>query len=211
MYHQEKSLLARDKGIELFNIFDYEWFEKENILKSLIRLKCGFFDKKIGARNCTLKELQYQEYATFCNKNHLQGEAGAKVKLGLFYGNELVQVMSFGCPRFTDKYEWEIIRECSKLGYIIIGGKEKLWSYFIKNYNPNNCISYCDFSKFRGNSYLKLGFKYKQLNKPGFVWFDENSKKIFWRNPYNHEEMKKRYLQIWDCGQLVFEWNKNLQ
>ena len=38
--------------------------------------------------------------------------------------------MSFGVPRFTDKFEWEIIRECSKQGYFVIGGKEKLWKYF---------------------------------------------------------------------------------
>ena len=116
--------------------------------------------------------------------------------------------MSFGKPRFTDKYEWEIIRECSKLGYIIIGGKEKLWKYFLRKFNPNNCISYCDFSKFTGNSYLKLGFKLKQLNKPGFVWYDKVKDCVYWRNPSKHQEYKDKYFQIYDCGQLVFEWYK---
>ena len=63
----------------------------------------------------------------------MQGEAGARIKLGLYYANELVQVISFSKPRFTDKYEYEIIRECSKLGYIILGGKERLFKYFLKN------------------------------------------------------------------------------
>ena len=118
--------------------------------------------------------------------------------------------MSFGSPRFTENFDWEIIRECSKLGYIILGGKEKLWSYFIKKYSPKNCISYCDFSKFTGESYLKLGFKKERLNKPGFVWYDNTINQVFWRNPYQNQEMKEKgYLKIYDCGQLVFTWYNN--
>ena len=208
-YHQEKSLYFQNRGVNLIHIFEYEWLNKQEIIKSLIKLRLGIFNKKIGASKCKIKELDYRTYANFCNKNHLQGECGAKVKLGLFYKDELVQIMSFGSPRFTLDYEYEIIRECSKLGYIIIGGKEKLWSYFLKNYFPKNCISYCDFSKFTGDSYLKLGFKKERLNKPGFVWYDEKTKEVFWRDPFHHKEMKEKgYLKIYDCGQLVFVWNK---
>ena len=113
--------------------------------------------------------------------------------------------MSFSKPRFANNYEWEIIRECSKLRYCILGGKEKLWKYFLKNFNPSSVISYCDFSKFTGDSYLKLGFQKERLNKPGFVWWDRNF--IYWRNPSKHQEYKDKYLKIYDCGQLVFVWN----
>ena len=68
----------------------------------------------------------------------------------------------------------------------------------------------CDFSKFNGNSYLKLGFEKERLNKPGFVWLDKNYTHISWRNPYCHEKMKELYPnKIYDCGQLVFVWNRN--
>ena len=206
--HQEKSILAKEKGIDLIHVFEYELNNKKDILESLIKSKLGFFIKKIYARKCIIKELDYNIYKNFCNENHLQGECGAKVKLGLFYENELVQVMSFGAPRFSSNYEWEIIRECSKLGHIIIGGKEKLWYYFLKNFSPNNCLSYCDFSKFTGSSYLKLGFKLKQLNKPGFVWWDSKTNQTFLRTPWKHQEYKEKYLKIYDAGQLVFEWEK---
>ena len=208
-YHQEKSLLAKEKGIQLVHIWEWEYEQKEDLIKSFIKSKLSIFEKKIFARKCQIKELNNQAYQDFCNKNHLQGECGAKIKLGLFFKEELVQIMSFGVPRFTNEFEYEIIRECSKQGYIIFGGKEKLWSYFIKNYNPNSVISYCDFSKFTGNSYLKLGFKKERLNKPGFVWWDSKINQIFWRNPYKHKDMKEKgYLKIYDAGQLVFIWNK---
>ena len=209
-YHQEKSLLAQEKGYFIVNIWEWEWEYYQEKIKYLIKSKLGIFEKKVFARKCQIKELDYKEYADFCNKNHLQGECGAKVKLGLSYKDELIQVMSFGSPRFTSDYEYEIIRECSKLGYIIIGGKERLWKYFIKNFSPKNCISYCDFSKFTGESYLKLGFKKERLNKPGFWWWKKGSLEVFWRNPKMHSYyLKNNYLRLYDCGQLVFIWNKN--
>ena len=208
LYHQEKSLLAQKMKIQLFHIFEYEFLEKEDLIKSFIKSKLGIFDKKIYARKCEVKNLDNQIYQDFCNENHLQGSCGAKVKLGLFYQNELVQIMSFSLPRFTNDFDWEIIRECSKQGYIILGGKEKLWSYFVKTFQPKSVISYCDFSKFTGNSYLKLGFKKERLNKPGFVWWDKESNQVFGRTPSKHKEMKEKYIKIYDAGQLVFVWNK---
>lgn len=206
-YHQKKALYFQSKGISLIHIFEYEWIEKQEILKSLIKSKLGIFKRKIGASKCKIKQLDYKTYAAFCNENHLQGEAGAVTKLGLYYKDELVQVMSFSKPRFTSDFEWEVIRECSKLGYIIIGGKERLWKYFVKNWVPKSVISYCDFSKFTGNSYEKLGFKKERLNKPGFVWWNKKTNEIYWRNPYKNKEMiEKGYLKIYDCGQLVFSW-----
>ena len=209
-YHQRKSLAAAEQGIQLFHIWEYEWCDpiKRPIIESLIKSKLGIFNQKIGASKCKVVELSYKKYADFCNKNHIQGEAGAKVKLGLVYEGKLVQVMSFGVPRFADTIEWEIIRECSKDDTIILGGKEKLWNFFLKKYNPKSVLSYCDYSKFNGNSYLKLGFKKSRLNKPGFVWYDEKNRSIHWRNPYKHKEYSKKFIKVWDCGQLVFVWNK---
>lgn len=207
--HQKKSLEALDKNIQILHIFEYEYETKKEIIYSLIKHKLGFWKRKLYARQCQVRFLSNQIYQDFCNKNHLQGECGAKIKLGLFYKDELVQIMSFGVPRFTNKYEWEILRECSKLNYLIVGGKEKLWSYFLKNYLPKNCISYCDFSKFTGESYLKLGFKKERLNKPGFVWYNKCKNQVYWRDPFHNKEMQKAgYSKIYDAGQLVFIWNK---
>ena len=208
-YHQEKSLQAQEKGIQLIHIWEWEWSENKEKIQNFIKSKLGIFERKIFARKCKVKEIDNKTYQDFCNENHLQSSAGAKVKLGLFYEEELIQVMSFGIPRFTNDFEYEIIRECSKQDYIILGGKEKLWKYFIKNFQPKSVISYCDFSKFTGDSYLKLGFKKERLNKPGFVWWDKNLNVTYPRSPWKHNEMKEKgYLKIYDAGQLVFVWNK---
>ena len=210
-YHQNKSLLAKENNINLFYIWEWEWQNesKHYLYEAYIKSKLNIFKNKVGARSCKIKEISNKEYEQFCEINHLQGKAFAKIKLGLFYKDELVQIMSFSIPRFAENFEYEIIRECSKINWCIIGGKEKLWSYFVKNYSPRNCISYCDFSKFTGESYLKLGFKKERLNKPGFVWWDSKYNQVFWRNPYKNQEMKEKgYLKLFDAGQLVFTWFK---
>ena len=44
-------------------------------------------------------------------------------------------------------------------------GKKKIWSYFIKNYNPESVLSYCDFAKFNGISYNQLGFTKNKITQ----------------------------------------------
>ena len=94
-------------------------------------------------------------------------------------------------------------KKCSRCGQVKLAHNK----YFVKNWVPKSVISYCDFSKFTGNSYEKLGFKKERLNKPGFVWWNKKTNEIYWRNPYKNREMiEKGYLKIYDCGQLVFSW-----
>ena len=42
----------------------------------------------------------------------------------------------------------------------VVGGAEKLFTHFIRTYNPTTVVSYCDKSKFTGKTYLNLGFKF---------------------------------------------------
>lgn len=64
--------------------------------------------------------------------------------------------MSFGKPRYNKKYQYELLRFC--MAQDVIGGAEKLFAQFLRDYKPTSIISYCDLSKFEGNVYQKLGF-----------------------------------------------------
>lgn len=205
-YHLEKSLLAKKNNIRLIHIYEYEWIQNKLEIQNFIKDILNIEKTKIFARKCKVQEISTEIYQNFCNKNHLQGECGARVKLGLFYKNKLIQIMSFGLSRFNKNYEYELIRECSKYNYIIIGGVEKLWNFFLKNYNPQSIISYCDFNKFSGKSYEKLGFKLQKINLD-FVWWDSVKNICYWRNPYNHQNMKS-LIKIWRAGQMSYIWNK---
>ena len=66
--------------------------------------------------------------------------------------------MTFGKPRYSLTADYELIRYCSSC--TVIDGAEKIFKYFLKTYNPEFVVSYCDTAKFAGNVYSKLGFEY---------------------------------------------------
>ena len=128
--------------------------------------------------------------------------------------------MSFSKSRYNKNFEWEMIRESSKIGYLVIGGKGKLLKFFEKNFNPKSIISYSDKRFFNGNSYLKLGFELIKETEPGYFYFKglkrENRVKFqkhklstilenFDSDLTEKENMLNNGWRIvYDCGQKVF-------
>ena len=221
LYHQQKSLLAESKGIFLYHIFEYEWLEKKqqiiNQLKNILQLN----ENTIYARKCVIKEVDNKFKKTFLQENHLQGNDNSSIKLGLYYNDELVSLMTFVKPRFNKKYEWELSRFCSKAGCNVIGGASKLFKYFIKNYNPSTIISYSNIAHTKGKLYELLGFKLKEIAKPNYVW--SNGHKILSRYQCQKHKLleqgfkgnteseimhDKGYYKIYDCGNKVWVWLK---
>lgn len=158
---------------------------------------------------------------------HLQGSANSTVNLGLYNNDELVGLMTFGKPRFNNNFEWELIRLCYKTGTIVIGGTEKLFKYFLNNYKPKSIISYCDISKFDGNTYLKLGFETSQsaLTTPNYVWVSPERDIVLTRYQTQKQKLLDMgyeefgnteteimenldFIKVSDCGNLRFEWKE---
>jgi hypothetical protein len=171
MYHKRKTDLAEEKGIRLLQIFDYELLDdrKMEIIESIISGGCNK-NKRIFARNCTIKEIDSDSYQKFLDNNHIKGSIKSRVKIGLFYNDEIVMIAGFSKPRFNKKYEWELIRLCSKTGFIVVGGATKIFSNFKKLYKPKSVISYCDRRFFTGSVYEKIGMKKIDSNEPNYVW-----------------------------------------
>ena len=149
-YHFNKSKTARDNNYTCIHIFD--WDDQSKIIKLL-----NSNQSRIYARKCEIREASKKDCDIFLNKYHLQGTCNNQsIRLGLYYNDSLVSIMTFGKPRYNRKYEYELLRYCSNSK--VIGGSNKLFSYFIENNNPKSIISYCDLSKFSGELYKKLGF-----------------------------------------------------
>jgi hypothetical protein len=225
-YHQFKTNLAEKRGVQLLHIFDYEYDDdvKLDIFKSIILGKCGY-NKKIYARKCEIKELSSEEYQSFLEFNHIKGKIASKIKIGLFFDNDLIMVSGFSKPRFNKRYEWELIRMCTKKGFSVVGGASKIFKYFTNKYEPETIISYCDRKFFNGDVYKKLGMKKINSQTPNYVWVKNNSK-IDIKTRYDTQKHKisdetnkhltedqimksKGYMKIYDCGQDVFVWKNN--
>ena len=213
---------CKTKGIRLIRITESEWITKNNKIKNFIKSSFGVFDKKFFARKCEIKEINNITYRNFCEENHLQGYSPASVKIGLFYENELIQIMSFAKPSFSKDIEWELIRECSKMNYSIVGGKRKLLKYFERKYNPKSLISYCEKDKFSGKSYYEAGFKLDRESQPSYNYFYKhdltplsrltfqkcklkNLLEVFDENLSEWENMSNNgYMRLFDYGNYVF-------
>lgn len=172
-YHLNKTIECEKLGIQLIHIFEDEWLAKEEIVKSRLRNILGLTENKVFGRKCIIKDVVSSESRVFLDNNHIQGSINARVRIGLYYNDELVSLMCFNKPRagIGSKYDgYELSRFCNKLNTSVIGGGDKLLKYFIKTYQPNEIISYADRRWSNGNLYEKLGFTMKSISKPNY-WY----------------------------------------
>lgn len=220
VYHLNKLEKCREKNYFLITIFEDEWVFKRNLVEE--RLK-NIFKKsrstKINARDCEIKEISPRDKNIFLEKFHIQGSDKSKIKLGAFYKNELVSVMTFSHGNISkgSHYEegvWELNRFCSNYNYHIPGVASKLIKYFERNYKWNTIFSYADRRWSEGNLYYKLGFDLKSITKPNY-WYIKNTIRIHRFNLRKRRDEPKEisesvlraadgYLKIWDCGNLKF-------
>lgn len=210
-YHQEKSFYAKDKNIFIYHIWEYEWEDvrKRVIIKSQIRNLLGL-SEKIYARTCKVREVSSKDSKNFLNANHLQGNRNSSIRLGLYHNNELVSLMTFGKNKFIRKGsdDIELLRFCNKLNTTVIGGASKLFKYFLKNYDYDTVVSYCNISKGTGRLYENLGFTLDSITEPNYVWVkgDNDVKTRYQCQMKNENETMKKdgYHKLHDCGNYKY-------
>ncbi len=195
-YHLEKSLICLEQGIDLIHIWEDEWIYKKDIVKSIISNRIGLISKKIYARCCDVRIVNcFETLESFLNNNHIDGYVKSDINIGLYYNNELVCLM---CLKSIEN-NFEIVRNCSKLNYTVIGGVSKLFSYFKKNYFFDEVISYTDFRLFSGKMFGYLGFVNQYLTKPDYFLI-KNKKRIFDDISNSHK--------VYDCGKKMWLYKK---
>lgn len=204
-YHYNKSKLAEELGIHLVHIYEWEWNDLRirPILISILNLFQHKIENRIYARNCKIYEISNKEAKVFNEKNHLQGHRNAQVTYGLFYNNQLVQLMSFSYDK--KRGWWEIIRGCPGSNNLVVGGVSKLFNHFIKEHNPVKVFSYCDFNKFDGKGYEAIGMKCIGYTGPDKTWIINGH--AVKRNPAKYSEYKKlSEAIIWGAGSKKYLW-----
>lgn len=216
-YHYKKSLIAKKYGFRCIHIFDWDDLQK---IIDMIKPKSNV----IYAKKCVVKKISERDANDFLIINHLQGKClGNILNYGLFYNDQLIEVMTFGKPRYNKKYDYELLRLCSKSGYIVVGGTEKLYASFKKDNADMSVISYCDSAKFSGEIYKKLGFKLQTPGSPGLHWihpytkkhitdnllrqrgFDQLFNTTFGKGTSNTQLMIEHgFVPVYDCGQQTW-------
>ena len=186
-------------------------FRSENIIKSQIKNSLGL-SERIWARKCVVKEISdINEVRVFLNENHIQGYVNSVKKIGLYYNDDLLSIMTFdhfeGRKRMADN-EWNLSRFCNLRNKSIVGGASKLLKYFIKNNKVNRIISYADRDWSIGNLYEKLGFNKVSESKPDYKYLlngERKHKSNFKKSITGISESKLDLPKVWDCGKIKYE------
>ena len=222
-----KTNFCNEKGIDLIHVFEDDWRDKQEIIKSIICSRLGIYDRKIFARKCEIKEIESSVAKIFFDENHLQGFAKGNIYLGLFYNNELTQAIIINKKGFHDG-NVELTRMVTKLNTQVIGGFSKLISYIYKNYGFSKIISYVNRAWFNGKGYISSGFEIIKENPPSYYYvisgkrihksyfrknkikkmYEKGLLKFYDENKSEHENMlENKIYRIYDCGTIKVQYS----
>jgi hypothetical protein len=236
-WHSEPVLLANNKsprsdrekqehfsnqGIRIINIYEDEWGNKSDIVKSRLQNILGVTGTTIYARKCQVREVSSKDAAAFCNANHLMGKGRSNIRLGLYYEDKMVSVMTFSNNNLSRKaIIWEINRFASLLNVNVVGGASRLFKTFIRQHKPDQVLSYADNRWSAGNLYRQLGFTKINDGTPNYWYLKTNLLQRIHRftlrktraDDVNLTEYENRELQgytrIWDCGSSKWMWDQH--
>jgi hypothetical protein len=187
-YHLKKWKISKEVDVNVYSIWEDDWILKEDIVKSFILNKIGKTPNKIYARKCQIKEVSYKESAKFLNENHLQGDCKSSIRIGLYYDDEIVSIMTFSKLRLPLSQKntdgaFELTRFCNKTYHNIVGGSSKLLNYYKENFFFSEIHTYSDNMISDGNMYKLLGFENTHISNPGY-WYlinDKREHRFNWR------------------------------
>jgi hypothetical protein len=206
-YHKNKTILAQEKNIRLIQIWDNEWYTKQEIVKSIILNALHKTSKKEYARKLKIKEVPSKEARLFCESNHIHEFRSGNLYLGLWKENKLKALM-------ITNQDGEMVRFVTEINNSIIGGFSKLLKYSPIKY------SYVDARLFTGESYLNNGFTFVKWTKPNY-FYTKNYSHLESRQKYQKHKLKKvlpnfkdnltevenmfqnGWDRIWDCGHFL--------
>ena len=221
-YHLTKTNMCNEKGIDLIHVFEDDWLERKEIVKSMIASRLGVYKEKIFARKCQIKEIEKDQAKIFFDENHLQGFAYGDLYLGLMFNDELIQCICINKKGWHDG-NVELTRMVTKLNTQVIGGFSKLMKHISDYIEYKSITSYVYKAWFNGKGYIESGFKIVKENNPSYSYvvngrrvhkshfrkdkikkmFERGELKFYDSNKTEHENMiENKIYRIYDCGTM---------
>lgn len=220
-YHLKKLLKCEERHIDLLNITDIEWKNKNSIIRSMISSRLNKSEVIYG-RMTKILEVSVTDEREFLETNHIQGYTNSSTALGLYLDDKLISLMSFGKSRFEENTT-ELLRFCNKAGISVVGGASRLFKKYINISDVNRIVSYSHRGRFSGNLYNLLGFELSHVSKPSY-YYTNDYREIHNRIKFQKHKLSKLldvfdplltewenmknngYDRIWDCGNNVWIW-----
>lgn len=199
--HLNKTLLCESIGIKLIQIFEDEWIDKPNIIKSYINKLLDGKTEKFQSDSCYISKISEEEATEFLKTNHIKGKCRAKYYFGLRHNDDLVSLMVFD---YDCDNNYKLIRFCDKLNTSVHNSSFTILNYFIQLYHPNKITAYSDNRWNNKEFYINLGFKECSQIEPNYYYVVGNHRETKEVIPFK-ELAEKGIYRIYDCGTTIFE------
>lgn len=226
-YHLSKTEMAKERGIQLIHIFENELVNKQDIVLSILQSKLGVGERVYARKTQYTRIEDKKQIKDFLNANHIQGALRSNngIAYGLYKGDEIISIATFGKSRYNKKYEYELLRFCNKTGQSVVGGFSKLLKAFIEGHDPESIITYADRRYSDGSLYAKNGFAFIGDSTPNYFYY-KSGVRLESRVKYQKHKLpailenfdpalterenmaNHGYHRIWDCGNRVYVWVK---
>ncbi len=167
-YHQKRAIFARDSGLKLIQIYDWDIDPLTRLLDG--KLRSGF--ERFSARKLRLEAISQKIANRFLKENHSQGGLRGQSHCYALYKDErILAVATFGASRFGSSAQYEFLRYAVARSTVIHGGAGRLFERFLQEAEPSSVVSYVDFDHSTGPSFLTgLGFHEGEPTAPALVW-----------------------------------------
>jgi hypothetical protein len=216
-YHLNKLKKCDELGIRLITIFEDEWSEKKDVVKSIIKSICNKETNKIdNIGDINIREIPINKYIEFTNKYDLFEHVPSSIKVGLFIHNELFSIIGFS----KNKDSYIITKFISK--YDDINCLKKLLKYSTYRFNIKNINVSLDlrFYNIKDNIFTLNGFKLNEIVKPNNYYVKSMKKHI--NKNYNKNYLVNmlksydsnisldnnmrinKYIKLYDCGSAIY-------
>ena len=158
--HYDKYMALREKGIDLLVIWEDDWLNKPEVVKSMIRAKLGLSTGRIGARKTNVVTVSSDKARQLLNDHHIQGFANGTDYVGLEYNGELVAVGVF------KKYRDTVYLQRYASTIPVTGGLDKM----MKSLPYMHYTTFADNAASGGRLYESTGWTFDKELPPDYCY-----------------------------------------
>ena len=230
-YHSTKSKESLlQHGVRVIHVTDVEWRNNNRVVRKTLKHLLGVSQHRYYARKLQIvrKEKLTGPRRSFYQKNHLQGAPTNGISYALTKENgAIVALMTFSTIQsvrgmMKQDNHYELVRYATRGS--VVGGASRLFTAFLRDYNPSYILSYSQNDWFDGALYPLLGFTKVHDCGPDYrtLWNGELRHKSYTRrgnlqkllgdnfDPDLTERqnlVENNILIYYDSGKIKWEWS----
>lgn len=222
-YHLNKTNFFAKRGIRIIHIWEHEWKDRKEQVKSFLQSAIGKNSTKLNVRDCRIvwsaEKKEKVEASKLLDAYHIQGSVSStKYVANVYYKDELISTAVFGLHH-RNSVDWVLTRFCTKQDYTVRGLLGKI-SKIAHSEFKQRVVSWADYRFSLGNGYEKAGWILEDKLPPDYFYFKlstgiihskQSRQKKLVGTPENMTELEHAHQdgleRVWDCGKMRFSFN----